>query len=69
MLRDESVGKLTLVVPELEAVLLQPRWACTERPQVLSLGHQRGDPILQLLDCSLLLDRYGGDELGAAHTS
>ena len=50
MLFDESVGKRSLVVAQLETVLLEPRWACAERPQVLSLGHQCGDPILQLLD-------------------
>ena len=67
MLLDESVGKLTLVVAELEAVLLEPRPSRAKRPQPLPLGDECGDPILQLLDCSLLLDHCGGDDLGAAH--
>jgi hypothetical protein len=59
VLRDESVGKLTLVVAQLEPILLEPRLSRAERPQPLSLCDECGDPILQLLDCSLFLDRYG----------
>jgi hypothetical protein len=64
---DQRVAELPLAVPELEAVLLQPRWPGAKRSQLLSFGHQYGDAILQLLDFGLVLVRCDGAEVGKAH--
>ena len=62
---DESEGKRRVGVDELEAVLLEPQPSRIQRPQPLSLGDESGDPVLQLIDCSLL----AGGDLGGAHYS